>query len=129
MSEKEVKNRWFVINRCKFNIDKAMDYKDYTVALYVSVNDISRPDNEDGTIDIIFKAKATGEMIVKDEFEKIVVKADKSSQSYKLRGQVVQDLDIPDNYTPVDWYNWFMDKLRHYYPEVKAYIKKLEEEK
>ena len=127
--EKKVKNRWFELKKCRFNIPQPLDYADYSVALMVTITDVSRPDNDDGTLDIVFKGKASGELIIKDKFDKVYIKADRSSQSYRFRSQVVQDLDIPSNYTPVDWYNYIMDKLRHYYPEIKAYIKKLEEEK
>ena len=129
MSEKEVKHRWLAITKCRFNIPKDLDYKDYSIAMMITVTEPSYPDNDDGTKDAVYKAKASGELIIKDEFDKVYIKSDRRSKSQLFRGQVVQDLDIPDNYTPTDWYNWFMDKLRHYYPEVKAYIKKLEEEK
>jgi len=104
MSDKQVKNRWLSISKSKFNISKPLDYKDYTVALFISVESIDRPDNQDGTIDVIFKAKATGELIIKDEQDRMIAKADKRSQSQKLRGQIFnQGLD----------YESTMTKIRH----------------
>lgn len=114
--DKEVKNRWLSISKCKFNIPKPMDYKDYTVAMYISVESIDRPDNQDGSIDVIFKGKATGEIIVKDEFDKVYIKTDKRSQSQKLRGQIFNEGDD---------YDETMQVIRHLYnPYIKELIEK-----
>jgi hypothetical protein len=121
--KKEVKNRWLQINRCKFNIPDPLDYKSYTVAMFIDIKDIARPDNDDGTLDIVYKAKATGELIVQDEHKKVYIKTDKRSQSQKLRAQIIATNDTDQEDT--EHYKDMMIDIRHFYPEIKNFIKKL----
>jgi len=124
MSEKEVKNRWFEIGKCKFNIDKPLAYKEYAIGLIVSVNNIARPDNEDGSIDIVYKSKACGELVINNEFNKMYIKADKKSQSQKLHGQIMLEERLPgcEKMDDEEYYKYVMQKIRHYYSMIMVKI-------
>ena len=127
--EKKVNNRYLVINKSQFNIDRPLDYKDYTIAMFISVTDISRPDNQDGSIDIVFKAKATGELIIKDEFDKVYIKSDKKSLSQRFRFALYNFNE--SNMDNKEFYNWFMGKMLHHkdsvIPMLLNNFKKLDE--
>ena len=128
---KEVKNRWLDIKKCRFNIKDPLDYKDYAIALMISVNNIARPDNEDGTVDVEFKAKACGTLIIKDEFDKIIVKSDKRSQGQLLHHQIVLNEDrLPDcdKMDREDYYKFVMQKIRHYCPMILKMIPEWDKE-
>ena len=136
--KKQVKNRWLSISKCKINIPKLLDYKSYSIALMVDVYSIDRPDlNEGDTIkdengndkkvmyvDVIYKAKATGELIISDEHDKVYIKTDKRSQSQLLRGQIINTCKVD---IPVDeHYKKKMIQLRHFWYLIDNYLDTLE---
>lgn len=61
---------------------------DYTIALQVNVNASETRNNEDGTCDVIFKCRPTGEIIItKDYGEKMVLKS-RNSVSKRIRNSL-----------------------------------------
>jgi hypothetical protein len=128
----EVKNRWLKIDgrSLSFNLPSGMKFerdKTYPVALNIDIKDIQSPSNEDGTYDVKYVGKATGELVVndKDKRDTIMLKVDKRRQSQKLRGQIVNtckgEKDVDEHY------NERMTLLRHFWYLIDPYLDKLKE--
>lgn len=138
--KKQIKNRWLHIAASKHNLpaDKTLDYKEYAIGLMISIDDISHPDQHEGDIvkdgkgedekvmfvDKIYKAKVIGDLVIKDEFEKIYIKSDKRSDSQLLRGQIINTCkkDIP----LADHYHDRMILLRHFWYLIDPYLDELD---
>lgn len=121
----EQKGRSVKVSSFKAPIDIKLERgKSYTLAMFCDLVDIQSPDNFDGSYDVVYVLKPTGELHIKDEGKKIITKIDKRRQSQKLRAQIVMsnETDMDDD----EYYNRVMIKIRHYYPEIKALIVKRE---
>jgi hypothetical protein len=99
----------------KFEMPKALDYKDFTIATRGTVTDISKKDNDDGTFKFIHTYKPYY-IAVTDEHDKVYVKADKRSKSKRQRFGIINlnDTGMDDQ----DYYDMVMDKIYAKLPEI-----------
>jgi hypothetical protein len=128
----DVKNRWLKIDGrglC-FNLPPNLKFerdKTYPVALNIDIKDIQSPSNDDGSMDVKYVGKATGELVVNDKDAKdtVMLKVDKRRQSQKLRGQIVNtckgEKDVDDHYDER------MTLLRHFWYLIDPYLDQLKE--
>ena len=124
LNQQSISVKKFVIPLEKsFKIDKGYSY---ALSMIVDVIDKHLPDNFDGTEDCIWIAKPTGQFNIRDKSgEKILIKVDKRRNSQKLQAQI--KLSNESNRDNDDEYDFWMTLIRHYLPEIKGLINKLEE--
>ena len=97
---------------------------DYTIVITANCNKISKQDNEDGSFTFNHSLRQLMAQITSDDGKVIKVK-DKKSQSQKLRAQIILQAIEEGKDSEVE-YDLLMGKLRHYWPEVKTYLEKLQ---
>ncbi len=125
VNQQSIKVNKFVIPLEKsFEIDKGYSY---AISMIVDVIDKHLPDNFDGTEDWIWIAKPTGQFNIRDKSgQKILIKVDKRRNSQKLQAQI--KLSNESDRDSDAEYDYIMTKIRHWLPEIKTYIEKLEEQ-
>jgi len=82
------------VNRFTAEIDEPLDRELRSlVTCEVDIYDVSHPDNEDGTVNEVYKAKLVGTTIVKQGEKKPIIAKSKRSQSQKMRFSVERVAD------------------------------------
>jgi len=98
--------------------------KNYTIVINADCRSIKKEDNDDGTFTFGHTLRQIAATITDDNGKVIKVK-DKKSQSQKLRAQIILQAQ-EEGKDPDAEYERIMVKLRHFYPEIKAYLEKLD---
>jgi len=109
-----------VISRCKINIPEALDYSNYELKTRVDVTSIEHKDNNDGTVDVLYKIKSCGVAEFTDQMSKKTRGIKKGSQSQKTRFSVAiyhEEHLGEENYEFIhhdldEFYSQFQQKLR-----------------
>ena len=97
--------------------------KSYTILVNADCRSIKKDDNDDGTFTFGHILKQITAEIKADNGKVIKVK-DRKSQSQKLRAQIIFQAQ-EEGKDPEIEYDRIMVKLRHFYPEIKVYLEKL----
>lgn len=131
--KKKVKLRWLQINKCKIEIPREMSYKEYAIALMITVDNIERPDQHEGFteggekfmfVDVVYKAKVLpGDIVIKDEYDKIYAKARKGSMSQVLRNAIRNNCTSSADLN--DYYKEIMSGFIDFCPELIEYLEEL----
>ncbi|MGE0126663.1 MAG: hypothetical protein AB7U82_01065 [Blastocatellales bacterium] len=111
----------------KVSLPEGLEHgKTYAAGVEFEAKDDGLDNNGDGTQDKLYKAKMI-KAIIKGPTGSIPSK-DKSSQSYKLRKEILFGLKPAVSPESDDemFYQQVMGGIRHYLPEIYAYIKKLD---
>lgn len=98
--------------------------EDYQIQIQGTCNQISKTDNEDGSVTYKHKIKQKIAKITSSDGRQVIVK-DTKSQSTRLRAQHMILSEQQGKNAQVE-YDLFMVKLRHFLPEVIDFLNKLE---
>jgi len=129
MQDLKINERKIKINASTFHLEKDIILErdlTYPIGLMVDITEIRTPSNFDGTVDLIYVAKPTGELVIKTEEGRRTYVVDKRRQSQKLRAQIIMSNDT--NLDDEEYYQMMMTKLRHYWDLIKIQIEKWEEQ-
>jgi len=87
------------LNRFTAEISEPLDRELRTlITLEADIYDVSQPDNGDGTVNQVFKAKLVGTTIVKQGKTKVLVAKSKRSQSQIMRLEILKRNDSEEYY-------------------------------
>ncbi len=121
------------INEYKLSITKKCSLpqalisgKFYTLATNIQIREAKDKVRDDGKVDIEYTGWQIGEAVIQNELKQKMKVKRKGSQSELLHGQIV--LSNESDRSDDEEYDFWMPKIRHYLPEIKAFISKMEEQ-